>query len=484
MASYWKWIKHWVGNKPSGLLRALKGSACKPLGSESSVEHRSWWRVWQPCVYWLVGALFYIYEMVLRASTGVMGHDIRLSFGLSGEALGWLSAMYYWAYTPLQIPCGLLLDRIGVRLLLFGSCVLCALSAGVMAWTDTAGLAAVARWTMGAGSACAFVSCLSLIHGWFSPAWFALMIGLTNSLGSVGGILAGRPLANLVGHFGWRGALSVLSWVGCVLALVIWMVLPERTSVKRSSQQSDDSTTLSQESNHAKGSVIRDLLRNRALWLLGVVGGLLYLPCSAFAELWAVPFVQTTYAVNSSVASNVTMVLHAMNGLSSPLWAALAIRWGSFQRVLSLSAVTECVLFVVIAAARWLPFDFIVLVSAMLGVAMGGQILVFSLAHEYSKPEHVGATHAFLNTVIMGCGLIFQPLLGKMLDVGWRVCEGEVLPNGALVYTPPMYTIAMMVVAVACGGAWFMMRFMQQGASRAHTSPYKNHTPPHESSES
>ena len=81
----------------------------------------------QSYLYWGMAAIFYLYEMVLRASTSVLAQDLSQSFGLSAEMLGLLSSAYYMAYTPLQLPCGVILDKMGARRLLSASCLICAL---------------------------------------------------------------------------------------------------------------------------------------------------------------------------------------------------------------------------------------------------------------------------------------------------------------------------------------------------------------------
>lgn len=231
----------------------------------------------QSVSYWVLAALFYLYEMILRASTSVMANDLQSSFSLNAEQLGLLSAMYYWAYTPLQIPCGVILDKMGSRKLITFSCLVCAASACLFALTDNIWVACFARFCMGAGSASAFISTLSLIAGWFPPQQFALMAGLTNMMGSIGGVFAGTPLAWLMGQLGWRHALLLLGVLGFVLSFFTW------TGIKDSSKEESNELPL------LNGLFIA--VKKPQIWLAAIVGGLLYLPISAFAELWAVPFV-------------------------------------------------------------------------------------------------------------------------------------------------------------------------------------------------
>ena len=75
---------------------------------------------------WSLGALFYGYEYFLQVSPSVMVPDLMRSFHIGGAALGNLTAFYFYAYASMQIPAGLLLDRLGPRRLLTIAVLLCA----------------------------------------------------------------------------------------------------------------------------------------------------------------------------------------------------------------------------------------------------------------------------------------------------------------------------------------------------------------------
>jgi len=285
--------------------------------------------------YWVLAALFYLYEMTLRASTSVMANDLQSSFSLNAGQLGLLSAMYYWAYTPLQIPCGLILDKMGSRKLITFSCLVCASSACLFSVTENIWVACFARFCMGAGSASAFISALSLIVGWFPPKHFALMAGLTNMMGSVGGVFAGTPLAWLMTRVGWRHALLLLGFLGFFLSFLTWF------GIKDSSKEGRKELPL------LSGLFVA--IRKRQVWLAATIGGLLYLPISAFAELWAVPFIEKSYGVPKEKAALVTMALYISMGLGSPLVAFLGNYVKSYTKVLKMTSVMAAFLFILLA---------------------------------------------------------------------------------------------------------------------------------------
>jgi MFS family permease len=383
--------------------------------------------------YWVLASLFYIYEMVLRASTGIFAHDLREAFCLNAEQLGFFSSLYYWAYTPLQIPCGLILDRFGARRILTLSCFVCAFGALVLGYTHSLIVASVMRWSIGAGSACSFIGCLALIAGWFDPKHFAFMTGMTSLMGCIGGMIAGKPLAWLSEAFGWRASLSLLGVMGMVLSVVIWMTIRDaqaRSDTPRSPQQDPFVTSLLM------------ILREKQVWLSGIIAGLLYLPVSAFAELWAVPFLQATYGIDRGQAAYVPMALYCGMGIGSPMMAVIAAQLNSYKQTLQWGTIVSGLLFLGIVFAPYIPFFGMIVLSGVLGMVLGSQVLTFSVSKESMPHAMGGATAGMTNGICMFFALLFQPLLGMLLDHQWIIQAGKDV-NGVREYTAEMYRYAM-----------------------------------------
>ena len=82
-----------------------------------------------------LGALFYAYEYLLRIAPSAMEDALRLHFNLTATGFGFLSAVYYYAYVPMQLPVGILMDRYGPKRLLTFACFLCVI--GTYMFADT-----------------------------------------------------------------------------------------------------------------------------------------------------------------------------------------------------------------------------------------------------------------------------------------------------------------------------------------------------------
>ena len=72
--------------------------------------------LWYGSFICAIAAFFYCYEFILRIIPGVLQTELTALFGhISASAFGQLSALYYFAYSPMQMPVGMLMDRFGPR---------------------------------------------------------------------------------------------------------------------------------------------------------------------------------------------------------------------------------------------------------------------------------------------------------------------------------------------------------------------------------
>src|SRR6056297_3113727 len=130
-----------------------------------------------------LGALFYAYEYFLRITPSVMTQELKAFYHIKDEALGSLSAYYYYIYTPMQLLVGLLMDRYGPRRLLTLATISCVVGSIMFASTHQLYVAELGRLFIGFGSAFAYVGVLKLGTIWLPKRHFGTFTGLATALG-------------------------------------------------------------------------------------------------------------------------------------------------------------------------------------------------------------------------------------------------------------------------------------------------------------
>ncbi|CAO5683283.1 MAG: Membrane sensor protein UhpC [Holosporales bacterium] len=403
------------------------------------------------------GWMFYLYEYLLRVSPSVMTEQLMSHFHIMAGSLGVLTSFYYLAYVPLQIPCGIIVDYAGPRIVVTISALLCVVGSVIFAYSDQLWMAQIGRLFIGAGSACAYISCLKISSVWLDPTKFALIAGISQMMGTLGGILGNRPLAAIVNVSGWQNAMIYAAIAGIFVAIIAWSLIKDRPS------------DVVYKKRKIHSHIIDDLFMiasNKQNILVGLYGCLTYLILSAFGELWGVPFLMELYSLNNEIASMGTTAIFLGFAFGSLLSAFFADYLKSHVKVMKLSALLSFVGFVI---AFWveIPFEVMLGVLFMTGVFAGAQVLYFTVA-SLNSPRHAAATTiGFTNAFVMVSGLIFQPLLGKILDFFW---DGSLKAGGIANYSVVTYQYALSsVLLVASFLAFVLMYFVKETYQHAKT---------------
>jgi sugar phosphate permease len=401
-------------------------------------------------IIWGCAALFYLYEYVLRVSPSVMTNDLMRDFGTTSTALGVLVSFYYYAYVPLQIPCGVIVDRLGPRRVVTFSAALCTVGSFLFAQSDSLLAAQVARFMMGAGSACAYLSCTKVGADWFPAEKFAVIAGITMMMGTFGGTFGGRPFAILVNAVGWRSSMFIAAAVGIAVTFAAWFIMKDRPKHTLHQEQQVNVSLL---------DGLKIVASNPQSWLIGIYGGLMYVPLSAFAELWGVPYLMQVYSINNEIASTASAMVFIGMALGSPLGAMLSNKLESRLTVMSWSALLTLAMFMIVIYVPNLPLWMVFSSLFLAGMFCGGQILYFAAAKEINPAYASGTTVGFTNALVMVSGIIFQPLLGMLLDYAW---DGSVDASGMNIYGTEAYKFALTAVPACLLVAWVILRLVKE----------------------
>ncbi|MBB71386.1 MAG: MFS transporter [Legionellales bacterium] len=408
-----------------------------------------------PIIILLIVAAFYFYEFMLQVSPGVMTHDLMKDFGVTAAGLGMISGFYYYAYTPMQIPAGLLYDRFGPRVLLSISATVCALGALGFGLAPNAYLAGIGRFFMGMGSAFAFIGCLVLISRWFPSKYFAFLSGVIMIMSSLGALVGEMPLAADVERHGWRHSMISLGLIGLGIAVLIWLIVrdsPAFEKIKQHPKQANEWHRLAQ------------VLRRPQSWWLALYAFCAWSPILIVAGLWGVPYIAQLYGISTTKASGFISIVWISVGIGSPLFGWVSDKIG--RRCLPLTVAAGISLAATLGMLYIPHIPYWLMGVCMFGLGFGGsgQILSFALVKDNNPPRIVGTAIGFNNTMVVAGGLLFQPLVGLILKFTW---EGKLLDN-VPVYSQSNYQVALAIVPLcALIGTLVSMFMLQESHCRA-----------------
>lgn len=402
-----------------------------------------------PWVMWSLGALFYCYEFCLQVSPSVMTNEIMRAFSVSASELGNLSAFYLYAYTIMQIPIGILLDRFGPRRLLTFATICCALGSLMFGTAHVFAIAATGRFLIGIGSAFAAVSCMHLAATWLPLNRFALMTGVMLTIGMLGAVGGEAPLSMLSNKLGWRETLILFGILGVVLSLIIWTVVRDKPFPFKSHDGGKYQGFL---------AGIKHVLANKQIWITSIYGGLMYLPTPAFAGLWGVPFLATFYQLPRTTAAFFISFIFIGWAVGSPLFGWISDRIGKRRPPMMIGSVGALISILAILYIPNLPLTFMGILLFAFGFFSSGFLPAFSVAREINPPETNATALGFVNTLNSLGAALAQPFIGLLLDMGWNGATVD----GVRQYSVADYHNALITLPICIGISLLILPFVRE----------------------
>jgi len=107
-------------------------------------------------VAWLVAALYYFYQYVLRSAPAVMMPELSQAFGLTAMGVASLAGLFYYGYSPFSLVAGVTMDQLGPRRVVPLGAAVVAIGALMFA-SGNSGVASVGRLLQGVGGVFALV---------------------------------------------------------------------------------------------------------------------------------------------------------------------------------------------------------------------------------------------------------------------------------------------------------------------------------------
>ncbi len=354
-----------------------------------------------------LGVSFYFYEYYLRVAPSVMHDSLKQSFGLGETEFGHLAAFYYYAYTPMQVPVGVMIDRYGVRRILTAACLLCAGGAYLFSETRHLWVAQLARFVIGFGSAFAYVGVLKISNVWLPKKYFAFMAGLCSTLGMLGASSGQIVMTAMVQQVEWRQTLIILMWIGMVLSVLLWFFLRDKID--------DKTDTSHNECVPIKVGSLKKILLSRQIWMNAVIGCLTFLPIVGFAETWAPDFLKAAGMTEEKAAFGSSMLFFGF-AVGGPWWGFLSDKIRSRRIPLILGSFFSAifialVIFMPSASIGWMyPLLFLTTFFA------SAEILVFAVSNDIAHTLVSATAVSFTNMLTMVGGMFLPTLIGALLD--------------------------------------------------------------------
>jgi MFS family permease len=390
----------------------------------------------------------YLLSFFHRVAPAAISGDLQSAFAIGGAQLGTLAATYFYVYTVMQIPTGVLSDTLGPRRILFWGGLVAGVGAIVFGLAPSFELAFVGRTLVGLGVSVAFIAMLKLISLGFDERRFASITGLCMLIGNLGSILAGAPLAWATQVAGWRPVFVVVGVLSLLMAFAAraWVLDTPAGKVDRTAWLTG----------------LLTVMKNRATWPgffanAGLAGAFF-----AFAGLWAVPYLTQMHGLSRSEASSHVSIYFIGFAIGSMLWGNVSDRIGRRKPVMLAVSGAHALGWGLwlsgMMQAGWMTYA---LCSAM-GLATAGLTLSWAAAKEVNPPLLSGMATSVVNVGVFFGPAILQPAVGWLMERSW---DGRV-EAGVRIYSATDWHNGLLLMTASAVAGWIAVLFVRETGCR------------------
>ncbi|WP_150463916.1 MFS transporter [Francisella sp. XLW-1] len=363
---------------------------------------------------WLTCAVFFMYEFLLRTILGTFEHQIISDLDLSILTFSILSSTaYQLTYGIMQIPVGIITDKLGLKKALTLAILVCALGVGLFALSSSFAAALIYRIMIGFGASFGFLCLLIAVYDWLPHKHIGLFIGLSQFIGVLGPMVAAGPLESLsqAGGVDWRYVFIALAIIGVILAGVTIVL------VKNNDQSGDSSKNrfiiLNTPTSVMKE--IQSIFSNKQIWLIAVFSATTYLAIEYLSENATKSFLSLN-GFDAKFSSYLITLAWLGYGIGCPSLGAISDR---IKRRKPVMIFAICLTFVSLATIIFFPIHQAILYLSFicLGLGASGQSIGFAIIAEQSSSGCRAAALGVNNFLIMLSVGVGSPIISEVFDL-------------------------------------------------------------------
>lgn len=384
-----------------------------------------------------VVAVAYILSFFQRFAPAGIAPDLAAAFDTSAASLGVLAATYFYVYTLMQVPTGILADTLGPRRILALGGLVGGAGSFLFGMAPTLELALIGRTLIGLGVSVTFIAMLKLIAVWFEENRFATMVGICMLIGNLGSVLAGAPLSAVAQATGWRGVFVGVGFVSVALGVLCWLIV-------RDAPEGGNAAPKPHFDRTAVISGLLSVIRNRDTWPPLLVNTGMCGAFFTFAGLWATPYLMQVHGLARSVATTHLSLWFGGFAVGCLFLGSLSDRLGRRKPVLIVTSHLYGAIWLILLSCVSMPVAVSYALFALLGVTTAGFSLTWACAKEVNPPLLSGMSTSVANMGGFMTAALLQPFVGWVMDLGWT---GEMV-SGARVYDVETWRHGVLVVTV------------------------------------
>ncbi|PWG10466.1 MFS transporter [Streptomyces sp. V2] len=363
-------------------------------------------------VMWSIGVSVYFVAVIFRTSLGVAGLDAADRFHVGASALSTFSILQLLVYAGMQIPVGLLVDRLGTKRVLTIGVVLFTAGQLGFALSPSYGTALASRALLGCGDAMTFISVLRLGSRWFPARRGPMVAQLAGLAGVAGNLVSTLVIARLLHGVGWTAAFAGSAGLGIVVLVLLVLFLRDHPDGYEPDPMPHQGAAYVR---RQIATAWREPGTRLGLWVHFTT----QFPAMVFLLLWGMPFLVQGQGLTRGEAGGLLTLVVLSNMVFGVVYGQLIARHHEARLPLALGTVLATAMAWALAigypgdhAPTWV----LVLLCVVLGACGPASMIGFDFARPANPPERQGTASGITNIGGFTASMFTLFAIGVLLD--------------------------------------------------------------------
>ena len=366
-------------------------------------SRRSW-------VIFGIGVFAYLVAVMQRTSIGVAGVAATERFHVSAAVLSSLAVVQLIVYAAMQVPVGVLIDRVGSRALMIAGTALMVVGQVTVAFAPTITLAIIGRILVGAGDATVFTSLMRLVNSWFRGKLVPQLSQWIGNIGQLGQVLSAIPFALLLHQSGWTTAFLSAASVSVVALVGIVAAIRDRPV---GSSEGPRPASWSESIRQLRISLARPGTQ-LGFWSHFTTQS----SGTVFSLMWGLPFMVFALGIDPAEASGLLIVSVVAGLIAGPILGLLTARFPLRRSnlVLGIVGMMGLVWALVLLWPGTPPLWLLILLLVAIGIGGPGSLIGFDFARTSNPLHSLGSANGIVNVGGFLASFVMMFLIGVALD--------------------------------------------------------------------
>ena len=352
----------------------------------------------------LILASVYFISQFLRSALGITAFTISQDLQLNYEQIGRLGGIFFLSFALMQIPLGIILDKINPLKVIFSMLIIIYIGTIMLSIANRFELIFLARIFQGVGCSACLMGPLVYLAKKSPKENFSKLSGVIMAVGGLGALFAFSPFYELTLLLGWKNSFFIFSFLIVIAIIIIFFLLKSEESYSGIKTEKTDLNTF--------------------IFIFTNKNFLMMLPMSIFGyasfafllTLWGSKFLIIKQTINENDIANILMFMALFWTLGSMSFGIVNQKIAKNKILVIFSASTLIFLLTLLALKDINNYYYILLIFSVYGFLGAFTLVVLDHYRKLFDSEIIGKVLTSANLFNFGGVFFVQWITGLVIE--------------------------------------------------------------------